>query len=985
MAYFSNLSTSSPPTSSQDDVFCTPLSRRASSITPGLSPGLSSLGSSLTRDRSIEHSPPPPERSESDNTGFSDDEVNDSDVSFTSQVSFQDSEGNLLQFANRDEVYKYLQAWAVSEGFAIKHDRTKRRPKTGQIYKQWFTCVCGGSKSQSYLKASAPSEAAREGRGKWVDCKWRCVGTEVDEIWTGSMLGNYHTHPRTTRGSYPIHRRQQRQKLPGIQQRILADKDVTTISVKETYIAVQQQFPGLDIDITDIFNIQAKAQSDHDDGLPAVQAMARDLGEAFHFHYSVDEHERLVNMAFFEKASLDLLRRWPYTVIIDATYKTNKFGLYLVDIVGMTGAGKTFIMGQAFLSAEGEEDYTYVLEWLRDLYVEARLEMPVSITTDKAGGLIVALKNVFPASHHLLCTVHINRDVLTYSKTTWRDELVTDVGGDLFSIESDNEQPVDPTTMDNGLISTEERQAYMDTREKRLLQLWWAVVNATTVPTFETAWDNLRCQFSVDHPKILSYLERIWMPFKESFCKACTNSFPHFGNTTSNRAEGSHRGVKRKLPTRRLHIRSVVDIMKTYLKYANKDHLKDVERDRTSIGRFFSQPVYHKLRYRITIFAMQKVEEHLTSFKEKDLSALPPCTGNFSRTWGVPCAHTVYSRLEAIERLEIDDFHPQWHLRKTTDFTPINPALLLRDPVIVRDRKGKGKATSTGRVLSAFEAVNMEVITATTRPTARTPKQRKVTQFFGIRSPSKLAITLPGLPPRMQSYSNREVIDHLRSCKIDCDYETASQFLGPDDLVKFGAITTGEYFKDSLEEEFINDATEDNAADPRWEQEIYQFFAPGVKPSQREDLWGEWIATQATGCQHEYWKTYHGATPLQWSKQEVEEERDPCRLPGRQRRLWELIPHNVDTEAVDRLIAQREEALLATLRELGRDERGFPQQDEQEAPQQDEPEAPPRRSSMKRRTQDNSDVRTTYRGTRSKRRRVVFDLTADDDDDDSYR
>jgi hypothetical protein len=171
MACFSNLSTSSPPTSSQDDVFHTPLSRRGRSITPRLSPGLSSLGSSLIRGRSIEYSPPPPERSESDNTGFSDDEVNNSDVSFTSQVSFQDSEGNLLQFANRDEVYQYLQAWAVSEGFAIKHDRTKRRPKTGQIYKQWFTCVYGGSKSQSYLKASVPSEAAREGRGKWVDCK----------------------------------------------------------------------------------------------------------------------------------------------------------------------------------------------------------------------------------------------------------------------------------------------------------------------------------------------------------------------------------------------------------------------------------------------------------------------------------------------------------------------------------------------------------------------------------------------------------------------------------------------------------------------------------------------------------------------------------------------------------------------------------------------------------------------------------------------
>jgi hypothetical protein len=96
MAYFSNLFTSSPPTSSQDEVFCILLSRRARTITPGLSLGLSSLGSSPTRERLIEHSPPP-KRSESDNTGFDDAEVNNSDVSFTSQVSFQDSEGNRRQ------------------------------------------------------------------------------------------------------------------------------------------------------------------------------------------------------------------------------------------------------------------------------------------------------------------------------------------------------------------------------------------------------------------------------------------------------------------------------------------------------------------------------------------------------------------------------------------------------------------------------------------------------------------------------------------------------------------------------------------------------------------------------------------------------------------------------------------------------------------------------------------------------------------------
>jgi Ni2+-binding GTPase involved in maturation of urease and hydrogenase len=142
---------------------------------------------------------------------------------------------------------------------------------------------------------------------------------------------------------------------------------VPTISAKETHIAIRHQFPEVPINITDIFNTKGKKQAENDQGLSAIQAMARDMGDAFYFHYSVDEVNRLLNLIFIEKASLDLLRRWPYTILLDATYKTNKFGMYLVDIVGMTGSGKTFIIAQSFLSAEGEDDYGFILEWLRDV------------------------------------------------------------------------------------------------------------------------------------------------------------------------------------------------------------------------------------------------------------------------------------------------------------------------------------------------------------------------------------------------------------------------------------------------------------------------------------------------------------------------------------------------------------------------------------------------------------------------------------------
>jgi hypothetical protein len=166
--------------------------------------------------------------------------------------------------------------------------------------------------------------------------------------------------------------------------------------------------------------------------------------------------------------------------------------------------------------------------------------------------------------------------------------------------------------------------------------------------------------------------------------------------------------------------------MKAYLKVTNKDHLKDIETKRTSIGNYFISPVLYKVRHRISTFAIRKMEEHLRFFKSDYLSKLPRCKKSFYRFWGVPCAHMVYMKIEAVECFKVSDFHPQWHLKQEKDYPPINPARLLRDPLIVRDSKSRGKASKTGRILSAFEHVDQasNIITTPRRQTTASSDQR---------------------------------------------------------------------------------------------------------------------------------------------------------------------------------------------------------------------------------------------------------------------
>jgi hypothetical protein len=56
--------------------------------------------------------------------------------------------------------------------------------------------------------------------------------------------------------------------------------------------------------------------------------------------------------------SLVYLRAYPEVLLLDYIYKTNKYGMLLLDIIGVDVTGRSFYIAFAFLSGETEEDYT---------------------------------------------------------------------------------------------------------------------------------------------------------------------------------------------------------------------------------------------------------------------------------------------------------------------------------------------------------------------------------------------------------------------------------------------------------------------------------------------------------------------------------------------------------------------------------------------------------------------------------------------------
>lgn len=108
------------------------------------------------------------------------------------------------------------------------------------------------------------------------------------------------------------------------------------------------------------------------------------------------------------REAVGLYQAYPEVLLLDCTYKTNRFNLPLLNMIGITGLRTTFNLVYAFIQTEQEGDYTWVLQQLR----RALPILPQIMVTDRELALINAIGEVFPNAIHLLYQWHIHKNIV---------------------------------------------------------------------------------------------------------------------------------------------------------------------------------------------------------------------------------------------------------------------------------------------------------------------------------------------------------------------------------------------------------------------------------------------------------------------------------------------------------------------------------------------------------------------------------------------
>ncbi|KAH1098411.1 hypothetical protein J1N35_015332, partial [Gossypium stocksii] len=104
----------------------------------------------------------------------------------------------------------------------------------------------------------------------------------------------------------------------------------------------------------------------------------------------------------------------------NATYKTNKYDLPFVQIVGMTSTNKTFNIAFAFIINEKEENYNWALTCLKLTLDECMY--PRVIVMDKQLALMNACQQVFPDATQLLCRWHITENIKKHCRQSMKSQ-----------------------------------------------------------------------------------------------------------------------------------------------------------------------------------------------------------------------------------------------------------------------------------------------------------------------------------------------------------------------------------------------------------------------------------------------------------------------------------------------------------------------------------------------------------------------------------
>jgi hypothetical protein len=293
---------------------------------------------------------------------------------------------------------------------------------------------------------------------------------------------------------------------------------------------------------------------------------------SYTFSYKQDGDGHLTHIFFAHPKSLALLSEYPEVLLLDCTYKSNKYKLPLLNFVGSTSIPTTFFVAFCFLKQEKEEDYIWALEQFKAVMPDGGDPKPGTIVTDRDIALVNSVRHVFPQARTLLCSWHIQQCV--------RGKACKYLPGD-----------------DNRTIREE------------FLYAWKALVQSKTPVDFNREWDRLQNKYR-SYSELMACVKTVWIdPYKYKFIQCWADEALHLGHRVTSRVEGAHSLLKGYLQVATGDLKMVLDNIERLLISQHTELEAALGAAKLRPGHDLQIPLFSDVLGRVAPNALRKILE----------------------------------------------------------------------------------------------------------------------------------------------------------------------------------------------------------------------------------------------------------------------------------------------------------------------------------------------------------------------------------------
>ncbi|XP_078161175.1 PKS-NRPS hybrid synthetase cheA-like [Carex rostrata] len=510
------------------------------------------------------------------------------------------------EFRTRTELMQAVRGFYQARGYMLS-TRGSRVDKYVVL-----GCDRGGSYRNTHKVPNV--ERQRSKKSRLIGCPFKMRGKkQKNGFWVVEEKNPTHNHePANDISELSLSRRLTRDDMANIE-----EMTKSGLTPRQILRALKKRNPDLKAITKTIYNAKAKIMKDKLAGRSTIQALFDELVKAgFNCNFLQNQEGHLTHLFAAHPLSVVLTKCFSNVFVIDSTQKTNGYKMPMLSIAGLSSFNTAFYSCFVFLEREDGESYVWALKSFSNILGRDKENQPIVFVSDRESALTHAINVVFPTATNIFGLWHVEKSVRDNCKRCFE--------------------------------TREEWDAFLSN--------WKKVVSSPTEADFFQSWNEFE-YFHSEKAYAIEFLKQEWLPWKEKFINAWSDKCLHFGNYASSRAEEALEKLRKDLHVPAGDLREVKNKFCSTVEKQYKEMITQLESEKIRVLYHCSKvSLFENILCRVSEHALVELYKQYEKVKKSTVD--PVCTGRFTATMGLPCAHTMVNS----EALNLDLVHQQWRI-----------------------------------------------------------------------------------------------------------------------------------------------------------------------------------------------------------------------------------------------------------------------------------------------------------------------------------